>query len=130
MRSRQLVQEQIRDLEAGRIEALGARESADWINRTAISPKATNPYIEHVIAEMRRALGAERVGFDACGARGGAGGCWWVTPEDVPPDVFERAFAEVSARALERFQDTIRFEGAPRVYDYAINDVGLKLDLE
>jgi hypothetical protein len=130
MRTRQLVKRQIANLEHGDIRAMGPIESADWLNRKYISPKATNPYIERVIELMRAALGGENVDFDACGARGGAGGCYWIDPATVSDAEFARAFASASDRAMSEFRDRIRFGGKPRIYDYAINRTGLELALE
>jgi hypothetical protein len=127
MRTRQLVQEQIASLENGTIARMGPVESEDWKNRTVISPKATNPYIERVIERMRESLGADNVDFDACGARGGAGGCWWIDPDRTSDDAFAEAFVQASEAAMEECKGRIRFVGRPRVYDYRINDVGLEM---
>ncbi|OPZ31619.1 MAG: hypothetical protein BWZ02_00126 [Lentisphaerae bacterium ADurb.BinA184] len=130
MRTRRLVQEQIANLEGGTIERMGPVESADWLNRCAISPKATNPYIERVVELVRQALAPARVDFDASGARGGAGGCFWIDPDDVPAADFADAFDRACRTAMDECRGRIRFEGEPHLYDYAINDRGMEIGLE
>ena len=129
MRSREIVEDQIHHLESGNIAAMGPLESEDWINRTRISPKATNPYVEQVLALVREGLPDQQIDFDACGARGGAGGCWWIDPDTLLPEVFELAFTGASLQAIDELKDRIRFEGTPHVYDYALNDTGIVFDL-
>lgn len=130
MRTRKLVKQQIAHLESGNIRVMGPIETADWMNRKYISPKATNPYIERVIELMYEALGEKSVGFDACGARGGAGGCYWIDPDEVSEQAFAEAFENASNTAMAEHRDRIRFSGKPRIYDYAINPTGLELSLE
>lgn len=129
MSSRQIVRQQIQNLESGQIAAMGPLETADWENRRKISPKATNPYIEDVIRRMRSVPGCESIGFDACGARGGAGGCWWINPAEMTDARFHDIFREQSLKAMEQHRNRIRFEGEPHVYDYEINDQGVVLEL-
>lgn len=129
MLSRALVKEQIKNLEHGRVSAMGAVESEDWKNRCVISPRATNPYIERVIELMRKVPGFENTGFDACGARGGAGGCWWIDTAKINDVIFERIFVKKSKEAMAEFKDRIRFEGEPRVYDYKMNEKGVVVEL-
>lgn len=127
--TRALVEQQLQNLQQGRIRDMGAIEHMDWHNRKTISPKATNPYVENVIARVRTRLGPDHAWFDACGARGGAGGCWWIDPDTVTDEAFAAAFLESSRAAMETFRDKIRFEGEPRIYDYKLNDVGLALEV-
>jgi len=129
MSTRRLVKQQIAHLASGDIRAMGPVESADWINRTHISPKATNPYIERVVELVREALGEGNVDFDACGARGGAGGCYWIDPDRTSEEEFAEAFFAASKTAMAEYKDSIRFGGEPRIYDYAINPTGLELSM-
>ncbi|MFC1735495.1 hypothetical protein ACFL1X_05220, partial [Candidatus Hydrogenedentota bacterium] len=130
MSTREIIKKQIRNLEKGTIDRMGPLESKDWTNRCAISPKATNPYIERVVELVREALGPNNVDFDASGARGGAGGCFWINPERISDELFEQEFKRVSKIAMDQYRGRIRFEGEPRVYDYEINDVGLVIEIQ
>jgi len=130
VRSKEIVKKQIENLEWGRIEAMGPLEWEDWANRRIISPKATNPYIEMVVNLIRETLGEENIYYDACGARGGAGGCFWINTAEISESGFERAFMEASSEAIEMHKNRIKFEGRPRIYDYAINNRGLEIEIE
>lgn len=116
-------------MRAADIQKFGMLEGEDYKNRVTICPAGDNEYVRSVNGRLIKELGKGAFYYDVSGARGGAGGCYWLNTAIVKRPVFVEAFLRISKEEQARLRATFDFGGEPRIYDYKLNDKGIDLEV-
>ncbi len=120
---------QVETMKKGDIQGFGRLEGEDYSNRITICPAGDNEYIRSVNTRLVDELGKDAFYYDVTGARGGAGGCYWINTKKINKAVFIEAFLRISKEEQVRLKGTFQFGGEPKIYDYCLNKKGIEVEI-
>jgi galactokinase/mevalonate kinase-like predicted kinase len=114
---------------AGDVRTLGTLTTRNWEGPLKqIIPWVSNQFTETIIAEARKALGADFWGFLMLGGMSGGGMAFFVAPHRQAE--FRSAIAAIMRSAKASLDDALPFAMEPVVYDFRINPRGTVAALE
>jgi len=118
-------------IKQGKVKEFGQLEGQDYPQRTAICPAGDNDYIKRVNDLLCSEVGDEGFDYDTSGARGGAGGCYWINSDgSMVKSDFETMFIAQSWQGIRELGNKFTFEGKPRIYDWRLNHEGVRFNIK